>query len=94
MKKTDSQRKALFFQSQSESYRNTRSILLLAFYLIALLAIYRLFTKSMNIFFTLFLSILILTYPFYIFYFQKAVVVIYNYIYASILGTVVKETSI
>ena len=94
MKNTSYQRKGAFFKEQGETYKNTRDYLYLLFYLLALLAIYTLFQKNMNLYLKLILSLFILGYPYYIFYFEKITVIAYNYLYAFIVVQPVKKKSI
>lgn len=94
MKDSFYKRKASFFNEKSIEYQVTRNFLLLAFYLLALLAIYTLFQKQSSIYTKLVLILLILLYPFYIFYIEKYVYILYKYIYGFIMGEKVTETEL
>lgn len=94
MKDSFYKRKASFFNEKSVEYQVTRNFLLLAFYLLALLAIYTLFQKQSSIYTKLVLILLILLYPFYIFYIEKYVYILYKYIYGFIMGEKVTETEL
>ena len=94
MKDSFYKRKASFFNEKSVEYQVTRNFLLLAFYLLALLAIYTLFQKQSSIYTKLVLILLILLYPFYIFYIEKYVYILYKYIYGFIMGEKVTDTEL
>ena len=94
MKDSFYKRKASFFNEKSVEYQVVRNLLLLAFYLFALLAIYTIFQKNSSMYSKLVLVLLILLYPFYIFYIEKIVYITYKYFYGFTMGEVVTDAEL
>ena len=94
MKDSFYKRKASFFNEKSGDYQVVRNFLLLAFYLFALLAIYIIIMKKSSLYSKVILILLIILFPFYIFYIEKYVYILYKYFYALIVGKVVTDTEL
>lgn len=94
MKDSFHKTKASFFNEKSEQYQVARNYLLLAFYLFALLAIYTIIMKNSTLYSKVILILLIILFPFYIFYIEKYAYVLYKYFYALIVGKVVTDTEL
>lgn len=94
MKDSFYKRKASFFNEKSGDYQVVRNFLLLAFYLFAFLAIYIIIMKKSSIYSKVIFTLLIILFPFYIFYIEKFIYIIYKYFYGFTMGEVVTDTEL